>query len=57
VKLLAKAFPDRTRVIESARYFAMGLEGSAPTMNGGNGMLTVQNLSEVQRKCRVRGVN
>jgi len=37
------------------RYFGNGLESSAPTVSEGDGMPTVQNLSEVQRKCRVRG--
>jgi len=37
------------------RYFAKGLESSAPTVSKENGMPTVQNLSEVQRKCGVRG--
>jgi len=31
------------------------LESSAPTISEGDEMPTVQNLSEVQRKCRVRG--
>ena len=55
VKLLAEAFPHRTHVTKTARDFGKGFEGSTPTVNEGNGMLTVENLSEVQRKCRVRG--
>jgi len=57
MKLLAPALPDRTCVTEMERYFAKALEGSAPTVNEGNGMPTVQNLSAVQRKCGVRGMN
>ena len=37
------------------RYFTKGLESSALTMGEGDRMPTVQNLSEVQRKCGVRG--
>jgi len=37
------------------RYFAKGLESSEPTVSEGDEMPTVQNLSEVQRKCGVRG--
>jgi len=36
-------------------YFAKGLESSARTVSEGDGMPTVLNLSEVQRKCGVRG--
>jgi len=57
VKLLAEAFPHRTHVIKTEGYFARGLEGSAPTEKEGNGMPTVQNLSEVQRMCRARVMN
>jgi len=38
---------------EMERYFAKGLESSAPTVSEEDRMPTVQNLSEVQRKCRV----
>jgi len=55
VKLLTEAFPNRTHVTETERYFAKALEGSTPTVNEGNGMPTVQNLSEVQRKYGVWG--
>jgi len=37
------------------RYFAKGLESSAPTVSEGGEMPPVQNLSEGQRKCGVRG--
>jgi len=57
VKLLAEVFPDRTRITETERYFTKDLEGLAPTVNEGNRMLTMEDLSEVQRKCGVRGVN
>jgi len=36
-------------------YFGKGLESSVPAMSEGNGMPTVQNLSEVCRKSGVRG--
>jgi len=43
------------QVNETERYFAKGLESLTPTVNEGNRMPTVPILSEVQRKCRVRG--
>ena len=55
MKLLTEAFPDRTHVTEIERYFGKGPESAAPTVNEEKGMPTVQNLSEVQRKCVVRG--
>ena len=55
VKLLTVVFPDRTHVTEMEKYFAKGLESAVPTVNEENKMPTVQNLSEVQRKCGVRG--
>ena len=55
VKLLTEVFPDRTHVTETERYFAKGLENIAPTAKEENGIPTVENLSEVQRKCGVRG--
>ena len=55
VKLLTEVFPDRTHVTEMERYFAKGLESAASTVNEENKMPTVQNLSEAQRKCGVRG--
>jgi len=42
-------------VAERARYFTKGLQSSAPTMNEESEMPTVENQSEVQRKCGVRG--
>jgi len=57
VKLLIQVFPDRIHVAEMERYFTKGLKGSVATVNEGNGMPTVYNLSEVWRKCGVRGVN
>jgi len=57
MKLLAEVFPDRTHVTKTERYSTKGLEGSAPTVNEGNRMPTVQNLGEVQTKCRIRGRN
>ena len=53
VKLLTEAFPDRTHVTATERYFATGLESPAPTVSEEKGMPTVQNLSEVQRNCGV----
>jgi len=37
------------------RCFAKGLESSAPTVREEDRMPTVPNLSEVERKCGVRG--
>ena len=45
----------RAHATARERYFAKGLESSATTLNKENGMPTVQNLSEVQRKCGVMG--
>jgi len=42
-------------ITETERYFAKGLESSALNVSEEDRMPTVQNLSEVQRKCRVRG--
>jgi len=42
-------------ITEMERYFAKGLESSAPTVSQGDRMPTVQNISEVQRKCGARG--
>ena len=55
MKLLTEVFPDRTHVTETERYFARGLKSAARTVNEEKGTPTVENLSEVQRKCRVRG--
>jgi len=42
-----QSVPRQDHVPEMERYFAMGLESSAPTVNEESEMLTVQNLSEV----------
>ena len=54
MKLLTEVVHDRTHVTEVVRYFAKGLEGSRLTVNEGNGMPTMRNPSNRQRKCRVR---
>jgi len=50
-----RSVPRQDLIAERERYFAKGLESSAPTVNQESEMPTVQNLSEVQRKCGVRG--
>jgi len=50
-----RSVPRQDHTIETERYFAKGLESSAPTVNEEDRMPTVQNLSEVQRKCGVKG--
>ena len=50
-----RSVPRQDYITETERYFAKGLESSAPTVSEENRMPTVQNLSEVQRKCGVRG--
>ena len=50
-----RSVPRQEQVAETERYFAKGLESSAPTVNEESEMPTVQNLSKVQRKCGVRG--
>jgi len=50
-----RSVPRQDHITETERYFAKGLESSAPTVSEGDRMPTVQNLSEVQRKCGVRG--
>jgi len=52
-----RSVPRQDHVAETERYFTMGLESSAPTVNEESKMVTVQNLSEVQRKCGVKGEN
>jgi len=47
--------PQQDHTIETERYFAKGLESSSPTVSEEDRMPTVQNLSEVQRKCGVKG--
>jgi len=50
-----RSVPRRDHTIETERYFAKGLESSAPTVSEQDRMRNVQNLSEVQRKCGVNG--
>jgi len=50
-----RSVPRQDHTIETERYFAKGLESSAPTVNEEDRMPSVQNLSEVQRKCGVKG--
>jgi len=50
-----RSVPQQDHTIKMERYFAKGLESPAPTMNEEDRMPTVQNLSEVQRKCGVKG--
>jgi len=50
-----RSVPRQDHITETERYFAKGLESSAPTVSEGDEMPTLQNLSEVQRKCGVRG--
>jgi len=50
-----RSVPPQDHTIETERYFAKGLESSGPTVSEEDRMPTVQNLSEVQRKCRVMG--
>jgi len=50
-----RSVPRQDHTIETERYFAKGLESSAPTVSEEDRMPTVQSLSEVQRKCRVKG--
>ena len=52
-----RSVPQQDHITKTERYFAKGLESSAPTVREENGMPTVQNQSEVQRKCGVRGEN
>jgi len=50
-----RGVPRQDHITETERYFAKGLESSAPTVSEGDRMPTVQDLSEVQRKWGVRG--
>ena len=50
-----RSVPRQDHTIETERYFAKGLESSAPTVSAEDRMPTVQNLSEVQRECGVKG--
>jgi len=55
LKLLTKSVPRQDHTIETERYFAQGFESSTPTVSEEDRMPTMQNLSEVQRKCGVKG--
>jgi len=48
-----RSVPRQDHIIETEWYFAKGLESSAPTVSEEDRMPTMQNLSEVQRKCGV----
>ena len=50
-----RSVPRQDHITETERYFAKGLESSAPTVSEEDRVPTVQNLSEMQRKCGVRG--
>ena len=50
-----RGVPRQDHITETENYFAKGLESSAPTVSEEDRMPTVQNLSEVQRRCGVRG--
>jgi len=50
-----QSVPRQDHITETERYFAKGLESSALTVSEEDRMPTVQNLSQVQRKCGVRG--
>jgi len=50
-----RSVPRQDHTIEKEMYFAKGVESSAPTVSEEDRMPTVQNLSEVPRKCGVKG--
>ena len=50
-----RSVPRQDHITETERYFAKGLESSAPTVCEEDRTPTVQNLSEMQRKCGVKG--
>jgi len=50
-----RSVPRQDHTIETERNFAKGLGSSAPSVRQEDRMPTVQNLSEVQRKCGVKG--
>ena len=54
-KVTNRSVPRQDHRIETEMYFAKGLESSATTVSEDDRMPTVQNLSEVQRKCGVKG--
>jgi len=49
-----RSVPRQDHITETERYFAKGLESSAPTLSEEDRLPTVQNLSGVQRNCGVR---
>jgi len=53
--VINRSVPRQDHVAETERYFTKGLKSSALTVNEESEMPTVQNLSEVQRKCWIRG--
>ena len=50
-----RSVPRVDHTIEMEWYFAKGLESSVLTVSEEGRMRTMQNLSEVQRKCGVKG--
>jgi len=50
-----RSVPRQNHINETERYFSKCLESSAPTVSEEHRMPTMQNLSEVHRKCGVRG--
>jgi len=52
-----RSVPRQDHITKTEWYFAKGLKSSAPTVSAEDGMPTMQSLSEVQRKCGVRGEN
>jgi len=50
-----RSVPRQDHITEMERYFAKCLESSPPTVSKEDRLPTVQNLSEVRRKCGVRG--
>jgi len=49
-KVTNRSVPRQDHITETERYFAKGLESSAPTVSEEDRIPTVQNQSEVQRK-------
>jgi len=50
-----RSVPRQDHTIETERYFTKGLESSVTTVSEEDRMPTLQNLSEVQRRCGVKG--
>ena len=50
-----RSVAQQDHITLTERYFSKGLESSAPTVSKEDRMPTVQNLSQEQRKYRVRG--